>query len=293
MFETFIKYLTFEKRYSPHTISAYTRDLNQLAKFIEEHFDNIPLQEVTYNILRSWVIDLVQQQLSSKSINRKIISARSFYNFLLRRGEIDKNPASKLTMLRSDRKLPVFVQEEEILRLLDNASFDDDFNGYRDKIIIELFYNTGMREAELIGLKESDVNMHDMSIKVLGKRNKERLIPLSKSFVRDIKIYIDKKNEMFNGNADEHLIVSNNGNKCYPMFIYRTVNKYLRLFTNVDKASPHILRHTFATHLLNKGADLNAVKELLGHQSLSATQIYTHNSMDKLKRIFEQAHPKA
>lgn len=293
MIEKFIKYLTYEKRYSRHTIASYQVDLSQLASFLHDHLDGLKIEDASYGILRNWVVALVEKKLSPRSINRKIITIRTYYKFLLKNNVIDKNPAVRLKLLKTSKELPYFVREPDITALLDNAEFPDDFYGMRDRLMLELLYNTGMREAELISVKAIDLNLYELSIKVLGKRNKERIIPLTKHFCHYIEKYIELKNKTFEGNADDYLIVTNNGRKCYPMFIYRTVNKYLKLFTNVEKASPHVLRHTFATHLLDKGADLNAVKELLGHKSLSATQIYTHNSMEKLKKIFEQAHPKA
>ncbi len=293
MVESFLRYLRYEKRYSDHTILSYQNDLNQLQNFLDSEFPDAPIIEVNHSILRSWLINLSESSLSPRSINRKIISIRSFYKFLVKKEVISTNPASKLSMLKASKKLPYFVRHDEIISLLDKKVFTDSFEDQRDRLILELLYGTGIREAELINLKEKDIDFLNQQIKVLGKRNKERIIPVTRQMTDLIKIYLQKKKESHEGNDGKYLIVTNKGNKSYPMFIYRIVNNYLKSFTNVEKTSPHVLRHTFATHLLNKGADLNSVKDLLGHQSIASTQIYTHNTLDQLKKIFEQAHPKA
>lgn len=293
MIESFLKYLRYERRYSDHTIQSYQNDLTQLQSFLKGLSSDILLEEANHSLLRSWVVDLSEKKLSATSINRKIIAIRSFYKFLLNRGLIDQNPARKLSALKTPKGIPHFVDEKELNAFLNNFEFTDDFPGHRDKLLLELLYTTGIRESELINLTESDIDFYQQQIKVLGKRNKVRVIPFPGNLTFIIKEYINKKKETFGGNANKNLLVTNNGNKCYPMFIYRIVKHYLKTYTHVEKSSPHVLRHTFATHLLNKGADLNAVKDLLGHQSLSSTQVYTHNTLDKLKQIFEQAHPKA
>ncbi len=293
MIERFLRFLRYEKRYSNHTINSYQTDLVQLDTFLKDQFSTNNLENANHSLLRSWVVSLSENGLSAKSINRKIISIRSFYKFLLQSGHIKVNPSSKLRLLKTPKNIPYFVRQDEILTMLDHFEFEGDFAGLRDKLILELFYSTGMREAELINLEEIEVDFIGGNVKVLGKRNKERIIPLSSPLINAIKNYLVKKKESFGSNASQFLIVTNKGKKTYPMFIYRIVNKYLKSFTNVEKTSPHVLRHTFATHLLNKGADLNAVKDLLGHQSLASTQVYTHNTLDKIKKIFEQAHPKA
>lgn len=293
MIGSFIRYLKYERRYSSNTVLSYESDLQQLTTFLNSNYPELNIQEVNHSILRSWVVDLSESGLSSKSINRKIIAARSFYKFLVKTGELKSNPASKLTLLKTPKNLPHFVRQDEMTSLLDNLEFSDSFEDQRDKLLLEILYGTGIRENELINLRESDINFIDQQIKVLGKRNKERIIPITKSLINQIKIYQQKKKESFPENGNFYLIVTDKGSKCYPMFIYRKINKYLKLFTHVEKSSPHILRHTFATHLLNKGADLNAVKDLLGHKSLASTQVYTHNTLEKLKEIFEQAHPRA
>ena len=294
MREKFLRYLEYEKRYSKHTIASYSKDLEQLELFMQANHDSSDLAQASHPILRSWIIQLIDDQLHPRTVNRKIACLRSFYKFLLRGEAITKDPTQKLRVLKTSKKLPQFVQENEIMRLLDNFEFDkNSFISKRDQLILELLYGTGIRLAELISLQTQDVNLHSHTIKVLGKRNKERVIPFSSSLKRNIETYLSLKNKHENLKDSKTLVVTDTGEDCYPMMIYRTVKKYLNLFTTVEKRSPHVLRHTFATHLLNKGAELNAVKDLLGHSSLAATQVYTHNSLDKLKAVFEQAHPKA
>ena len=293
MIENFLSYLTHEKRYSSHTITSYQNDLEQFKQFLTGFDSGTDLNGVIYTHLRAWIVSLVEDNLSARSINRKIASLRAFYKFLMVRGLCESNPTKKLRPLKTDKKLPQFVGESEMVRLLDQIPFPDGFTGSRDKLIFEMLYGTGIRLAELINLDVDDINFYDKTIKVLGKRNKERVIPLPDSVVSQIQTYIRLKDESFTQKFCKLLIVSDKGEKSYPMMIYRIVNRYLNLVTTSNKKSPHVLRHTFATHLLDKGADLNAVKELLGHANLAATQVYTHNSMEKLKKTFNQAHPKA
>ena len=293
MQETFLKYLQFEKRYSVHTIKSYRNDLSQFSAFLLSDFEVHSLQEANHAMVRSWMVSLVDQGLDSRSVNRKTACLRSFYKFLLKQEVISVDPMRKVMALKTSKKLPQFLNENTINHLLDNAVFEDTFTGWRDKLILELLYSTGTRLSEIINLKENNINLVNNTIKVIGKRNKERIIPLSKSMMAVIDRYKNSKKRSISKNDDEFLIVTETGDQCYPMLIYRTVKKYLNLFTTIEKRSPHVLRHTFATHLLNKGAELNAVKDLLGHSSLAATQVYTHNSMDKLKSAFDQAHPKA
>jgi len=293
MIESYLRYIKYEKRFSDHTIQSYQSDLTQLRNYLSGEFSIKNFNEISYPLLRNWVVSLAEQKLNPKSINRKIISVRSFYKFLLRSGRLQQNPASKLRLLKTSKTLPNFVRHSEIISLLDNIDWDQTFKHQRDKLVLELLYSTGIRENELINLKESDVNLIEQQIKVLGKRNKERIIPVTRNLINQINKYLSLKKEGFEGNGEPYLIVTNRRKKAYPMFIYRIVNRYLKSYTHVEKSSPHVLRHTFATHLLNNGADLNSVKDLLGHESLASTQVYTHNTLDKLKKIFEQAHPKA
>jgi integrase/recombinase XerC len=290
MLGSFLKYLQFEKRYSIHTIGAYQNDLLQLKAFLTDTFPDTSLEIASYSELRSWVLSLMGDGISARTVNRKIASLRTFYKFLLKREVITKNPTIKLSGLRTSRILPSFIKEQEVALLLNH--FDSDEFGIRDRLVLELLYGTGIRLSELINLKISDIRMDEEVIKVLGKRNKERIIPLPSELTTLLKLYIDS-HEQKGLLKNDYIILTDRGKKAYPMFIYRLVNKYLTDFTTSDKKSPHVLRHTFATHLLNKGADLNAVKDLLGHSSLAATQVYTHNTIEKLKKVFKQAHPKA
>jgi len=295
MVDEFLTYLSFEKRYSKHTIVSYQNDLSGFCTYLQSTYELDKPEEANYPMLRSWILNLVDQDIVPKSINRKIACLRSYYHFLLKKEYIRKDPTLKVRALKVKKSLPVFLKEDDIIQLLDSIYFEADFNGLRNKMVLELLYGTGIRLSELIGLKESDINLYQKTIKVLGKGNKERIIPVNQSLFDLIKQYITKKkNESFS-NINEFFIVTNDGKQVYPMFIYRLVLNSIKSQEgiSVDKRSPHVLRHTFATHLLNKGADLNAIKDLLGHTSLAATQVYTHNSIDKLKSIFDQAHPKS
>jgi integrase/recombinase XerC len=295
MVQNFLRFLNHEKRYSVHTLTAYEEDLNQFNSFLETTFEiNDPI-EVRHSHLRSWIVELMDQELSPRSVNRKIAALKSYFKFLCAREYLDKNPATRLKPLKTDKKLPSFVKENEMVVLLDQdkVKFEPGISGVRDRLMIELFYTTGIRLAELIGLRDSDISSYDQTIKVLGKRNKERVIPIPDSIVYTIKNYQSLKEDMWGVNRSPYLILTDQGEQLYPMMVYRAIKNYLGQVTTLSKTSPHVLRHTFATHLLNKGADLNAVKDLLGHTSLAATQVYTHNSMEKLKSVFEQAHPKA
>ena len=293
MIDSFLRYIQYEKRYSDHTVSSYKNDLMQFQAFLIGLEPDLKIESANYQHIRSWVISLIEDGIKPASVNRKIAALRSYYKFLLKRDEIKIDPSQRLQPLKSGKKLPQFVQEQEIQRLLDQFDFEDSFKGTRDRLVLELFYGTGMRRAELIGLRESDVNLVKQQLKVLGKRNKERIIPLSKSLAHIIEEYKEKKQAQFPAAESDSLLVTDQGKPCYPVFIYRVVVKHLGQYISLEKRSPHVLRHTFATHMLNKGADLNAVKDLLGHSSLAATQVYTHNSLEKLKRVFDQAHPKA
>lgn len=294
MIDSFINYLEFEKKASPHTVEAYRRDLKQFEEFVGLSFEMNEISEALHPELRAWVIDLVDSGLSATSVNRKIATLRAYYKFLLRSRIISADPTYKLKSLKTPKKLPEFVQEQAIASVLDKSVYEPTFEGQRDKMVMEFLYLTGVRLSELIGLKWSDINLIEDSVKVLGKRKKERIIPITKGLKQNILLYKKVFEERFSkvGQSD-YFIVSNQQNQSYPMMIFRIVRHYLDLFAQTSKRSPHVLRHTFATHLLNKGADLNAVKDLLGHASLAATQVYTHNSMEKLKAVFEQAHPKA
>ncbi|HEY1063476.1 MAG TPA: tyrosine-type recombinase/integrase [Daejeonella sp.] len=290
--EQFIQYLQFEKRFSPLTVIAYQKDLNQFLVFLA--LSESELLIVTHQQVRSWMVALMDQGNEAKTINRKISSLRSFYKFLQRNDLIKANPMTQVRAPKIPKRLPVFVTEQKMDTLLDGGfDFSDGFSGLRDRLIIELLYGTGIRLAELVGLKDEDVDNYGQQIRVLGKRNKQRIIPVHSSLAKLIADYkFQKLSQNFN-NKSKTLIVTDNGRDVYPKFVYRTVRTVLSTVSTHDKKSPHILRHSFATSLLNRGADLNAIKELLGHSSLAATQVYTHNSVEKLKAIYKQAHPKA
>jgi len=294
MLDSFINYLEFEKRASAHTVLAYRKDLEQFSDFCQTAFEKEDISKAEHTEIRAWIIDLVERQLSATSVNRKIATLRSFYKFLLRSGELSKDPTYKIKALKTPKRLPEFVQEEAIEKILDEMVYEPTFEGQRDRMVMEFLYLTGVRLSELMDLKWKDINLHTDTVKVFGKRKKERIIPITKVLKENILSYKKVFGETFpNLDDSDYFIVNNSREQAYPMKIYRIVRHYLDLFAQTTKRSPHLLRHTFATHLLNKGADLNAVKDLLGHANLAATQVYTHNSMEKLKAVFEQAHPKA
>ncbi len=293
MIESFLNYLQFEKRVSQNTFIAYQTDLLQFSDFLQKTFPDELIEKASYNIIRSWVIELVEHNVDSRSVNRKMACLRSFYKFLMKREIISIDPMLKMTALKTKKKLPAFVKEGDMANMLDKVVFDNTLEGWRDKLILELFYATGIRLSELIHLKENQLDLINRTIKVLGKRNKERVIPFASGIVSIIESYRIIRNIEVTKMDHGFLFVTNSGKPCYPMMVYRIVKRYLSENTTSEKRSPHILRHTYATHLLNKGAEINAVKDLLGHSSLAATQVYTHNSMEKLKKVFDQAHPKA
>lgn len=286
--DSFLKYLQFEKRLSSHTILAYSGDLEQFYTFLHTTYEIKKLSDINHVLIRSWVVELMEKKISPRSVNRKITTLKTFYKYLLRQGIATENPMLKIMSPKTSKRLPVFVEKDNMNTLIDTIAFGDDLEGIRNKLIIELFYATGIRLSELINLKLVNVDLEACQIKVLGKRNKERIIPFSNEIKNSIQDYMDKKP----GLPGEFLFQLKSGKKMYEKFVYRLVNEYLSVITTVDKKSPHVLRHTFATHMLNNGADLNAIKELLGHASLAATQIYTHNTVEKLKNIHKQAHPK-
>lgn len=290
--EQFIRYLQFEKRFSPNTVTAYKNDLDQFSQFIVSFQPE--LLNVTHQHVRTWIVSLMDDGIEARTINRKISSLRSFYKFLQREDLIGNSPMIYVKAPKIPKRLPVVITEQKMDILLDaQGVFSNDFHGIRDRVIVELLYGTGMRLSELVNLSDHDINVYEQQIKVLGKRNKERIIPISKPLTKLIGDYqLHKLSQNFD-NKSSALIVTNEGKKVYAKFIYRTVNLVLSFISTHDKKSPHILRHSFATSLLNRGADLNAIKELLGHSSLAATQVYTHNSVEKLKSIYKQAHPKA
>ncbi|MGC9352331.1 MAG: tyrosine-type recombinase/integrase [Mariniphaga sp.] len=289
--ESFIDYLKYEKRNSSHTVTAYKKDLDQFVLFCTERVGEFDVKRVDAKLVRSWIVSLMEQQYTPRSVNRKISTVKAFFRFLMKNEVVENNPAINIPVPKIRKRLPNFVEENNLHHLLDDGFFTDDFSGIRDKLIITLLYGTGIRLAELLQLKERDFDTSGYLIKVLGKRQKERIIPYPRSINQLLQQYIEIRNREI-GNCHEALLVTVKGEPVYEKLIYRVVNKYLEKVTSLEKKSPHVLRHSYATHLLNRGADLNAVKELLGHSNLSATQIYTHTTFEKLHNIYKQAHPR-
>jgi integrase/recombinase XerC len=288
---SFIDFLKFEKRYSQHTIRAYADDLEQFFRFLDSSFGAQELSQISSPLIRSWLASLKENKITSKSVNRKISSLKSFFKYLVRTGTLDKTPMSGVISPKSGKRLPVYVEEKDMKLLISHVEFSDDWQGKTDRLLILIFYHTGVRLAELVGLKNTQLDLNAAMMKVLGKGNKERMIPLSAVLVNEIREYIEGKNESGRNKADT-LLVNIHGKKIYAKYAYLAVKKYLSLVTTISKKSPHVLRHSFATHLMNHGADLNSVKELLGHSSLAATQLYTHNSIEKLREVHKNTHPR-
>ncbi len=290
---SFIDYLRFEKHYSQHTVRSYDNDIGQFFSFINMHKGSDKMSDINSTDVRSWMIFMLDKGYSTVTVHRKISSLRTFFRFNMRAGVIKVNPVENIVLPKRQKRLPVFVEEASLDKLLDHYSFGEEYSGVRDRTIIEMLYTTGMRKAELIGLRIDDVDAGNRTVRVLGKRNKERIIPLISSFCDNLTQYIDIRNEHFPDITESWLFLTEKGNKLYDKFVYNTVKRYLDMVTTIEKRSPHVLRHTFATHMLNHGADLNSVKEILGHANLSATQVYTHNTFEKLKKVYKQAHPRA
>ena len=291
--KAYYTYLEFQKRYSAHTISAYVNDIEQFTFYLKSTFDLEDVLQVTHVHVRSWIVHLMQAKITPRSINRKLSCLNSLYKFLIRRKVIKTNPMRKVQGPKESKKLPSYVKQANLEKLLEQIEFGEAFSDIRDKAIIYTFYATGLRRAELIGLKHTDIDLTAMQLKVLGKRNKERIIPFSDGLLIVLREYKELKESTFPDNREEAFFVTNKGLPLYPKFVYNVVKKHLSAVTTVEQRSPHTLRHSFATHMSNNGADLNSIKELLGHSSLNATQIYTHNSIEKLKEVYKKAHPKA
>lgn len=286
----FLDYLAYEKKYSAHTISSYKTDLEQFLAFLGHPQEEFPITEVNYQQIRKWVVSLMDAGLSSKSVNRKLSTLKSFFKFLQKSGIVTVNPMARIAGPKVPKRLPEFVDESSMRELLNGVKFEDSFKGMTDRLMIDLFYQCGLRRSELAKLGEKDLDVSNATLRVLGKRNKERLIPVSVSLVRNLEAYLQVKKDR--NITHPMLLVNEKGNSLSEAYIYQAVKSYLGTVTTLSKRSPHVLRHTFATHLLDNGADINAVKDLLGHASLSATQIYTHNTIDKLKKSYRQAHPR-
>jgi len=291
--ESFLQYLKFEKRYSPHTLRSYCNDLDQFSVFLSDNMIPDDPGCITSHHIRAWIVSMMDRGINPSSVHRKISCLRVFYRWMRKEGILKNDPLEKVVLPKQKKTLPVFVREEAMENLLDNDYFGDDFTGLRNRTIIEMLYLTGMRRAELIGLQTGDIDFSASALKVTGKRNKQRIIPLTKQFIERVQEYLHLRNETYGNNNNSWLFITEKGNKLYDKSVYNIVRSYLSMVTTIEKKSPHILRHTFATHMLNRGADLNAIKEFLGHANLSATQVYTHNTFEKLKKIYRQAHPRA
>ena len=292
-FRSFLQYLEYEKRYSAHTIIAYKNDLLQFSGFLKKTYDFDEFLHVRHVHVRSWLVSLMEGGIGSRTINRKLSSLKTFFKFQLRKNAIEQDPMGKVIAPKMIKRLPVFINKNQMELLWSQYDFGNEFSGARNRLIFELLYGTGMRASELVNLTERNVDLYNQSLKVLGKGNKERIIPISKELKQLIVVYIDLRNKTFPAVSFSSLIVTDAGKKMYSRFVYSIVNVILKQVTTVEKKSPHVLRHTFATHMLNNGAEINAIKELLGHSSLAATQVYTHNTIEKLKDVYKKAHPKA
>jgi integrase/recombinase XerC len=290
--DLFIKYLKYEKRYSLHTICSYENDLDKFVEFYNFDRDTFDPLAISHHEIRKWIVFLMECGYSSRTINRKLSTLKSFYKYLLQENQVKQSPLTNISAPKVNKKLPNFVERDRMDLLLDKVDFGVEFESLRDKLVLELLYLTGIRLSELIGIKVDDVDYNDKNIRVLGKRNKERIIPVSNELLSSIKEYLNNRMKLDVINTNK-LILTNKGEEAYPKLVYRIVRKYLEQVTTIEKKSPHVLRHTFATHMLNSGADLNAIKEILGHANLSATEVYTHNTFEKLKSIYKQAHPRA
>jgi integrase/recombinase XerC len=288
--KSFFDYLEIEKKYSSNTIEAYRNDLNVFARFLIDEFDVTNINNTNYTYVRSWIVDLVNKGISNRSINRKITSLNSYFKFVLKIDLINENPLTNHKALKTQKKIQLPFSENEMLSVLDLDNYEDNFTGIRDRLIIDLFYTTGIRRIELIQLKISDLNINNKHIKVLGKRNKERIIPLIDSTINILNKYLSYRDKL--KSEETFLFITNKGKPVYEKLIYRIINKYFDTISTKVKKSPHIIRHSFATHLLNNGADLNSVKDLLGHSSLAATQVYTNRSIDEIKKVFAKSHPR-
>ena len=289
--DEFLSYLRFEKRYSAYTIESYNNDLSQYHTFcIEAGSPDIVLD---HSIIRMWIVSLLESGISARSVNRKLSALKSFSKYLIREGLLKSNPLERVLKPKMSKRIPSFLDQEKLNHALDTFDFGNNYIGIRNQIIIEILYQTGIRRSELVGLKISSIDFEENNIRITGKRNKERIIPIGSDLSARIKTYLELRDKIFNGNPEESLFLTPGGKPIYPKLVYRLVNQFLKMVTTLEKRSPHLLRHTFATHLLNKGADINAIKELLGHASLAATQVYTHNTFEKLKGIYKQAHPRA
>lgn len=285
-FREFLAFIQYEKRYSAHTVLAYQKDLEQFTTYYEAQTSDKNIHQASHTLIRGWIVSLMSEKITPRTINRKISTLKSFYKFLLRKGIITQNPMAKIISPKTSSRLPVFVEQKSMETLLERVEFEEGFEGIRNKLIVELLYATGMRKSELLNIKTTDIDSYSGQVKVLGKGKKERIIPLHRNLMKTIEHYQNEKP------SSDYLLCDKNGKQLTPHKVYEVVKKYLSMVTTIDKRSPHVLRHSFATAMLNNGAEINAVKELLGHANLSATQVYTHNTIEKLKETYKQAHPR-
>jgi integrase/recombinase XerC len=290
--QAFKDYLQMQKNYSLHTVKAYVKDIEAFDSFNKIHFEQDSIDIVGYPQIRSWIVSLVDGNISASSVNRKISSLKSYYKFLLRIKQIEQSPLLKHKALKTPKKIQIPFSEKEVDLVLNQIIYPDSFEGIRDKLIIDMFYTTGIRRAELINLKLSSIDLYSNTLKVIGKRNKERILPLLPIIISQVKMYIIQRNAIQDIKNTEQFFLTQKGVKLNDSLVYRLINTYFSTISEKVKKSPHILRHTFATHLLNNGADLNSVKELLGHSSLASTQVYTHSSLSELKKVYSEAHPR-
>jgi integrase/recombinase XerC len=290
---SFLNYLEFEKRYSARTIESYQTDLVQFTQYCTSIGDGVALLTANSKLVRGWMVFLIEGGCENRSVNRKMSTLRSFYKYLSREGYISVNPLVKIESLKTKKQLPVFVTQAQTDKLFDEVDFGSDFAGQRSRFVLLLFYDTGIRLSELVNIRPTDFDRDNLTLKVLGKRSKERIIPVTRALVNTLDNYLLQREQEIGPNVCDFLFVTDKGTKVYPKFVYKLVTNSLGLVTSMSKRSPHVLRHTFATHMLNNGASISAIKELLGHTSLAATQVYTHNTFEKLKKIYNQAHPRA
>jgi integrase/recombinase XerC len=291
--ESFFQYLQIEKRYSHHTVRSYTNDLDQFFIFLQSMSLPENPQEITSRDIRAWIVSMLEKGYTAVSVHRKISCLRVYFRYLRKEGYVNNDPLQKVSLPRRKKQLPVFVEELAMDTVVDADPFGNDFTGLMNRTIIEMFYVTGMRRSELTGLRVGDIDLAEATVKVTGKRNKQRIIPLLGTFIPQLKEYLRQRADFVNDREVEWFFITGRCNKLYDKYVYTIVKRYLSMVTTIDKKSPHVLRHTFATHMLNHGADLNSIKELLGHANLAATQVYTHNTFEKLKKIYKQAHPRA
>ncbi len=291
--DRFLDYLIRVKRYSAHTVNAYRTDIKQFENYLAHTFEVHEYPEVDAALIRSWLASLSKEKVAKRTFNRKVSCLRSLFSYLEKEGVIDKNPMRKIKSLKPEERLPVFLEEDSIRDLFQEGDFEPGFPGLRDLFMFEVFYTTGIRLSELINLQHQHVDAGSGQIRIIGKGNKQRIIPLLDRVLALYQVYRAEKTKLFTATPGDHVFVTDKGKQVYPVWVHRKVQKHLAIVSTKTRKSPHVLRHSFATHMLNRGADLNAIKELLGHASLSATQVYTHNSIEKIKRVYKQAHPKA